>query len=676
MILFADEPPSFVKMTVLPAIVERLLPLIYLHRAYYLVSQKKIANFMKIIFIGNTIIIGGLFMEKTYFAGMNRTMKFRKMNLLMLIVSVWFLIVGLFGCSSGDSSSPSLTITPPQQVTADGGMDDEGDPLVTLNWTPVADAASFNIYYSTKPGVTKTAHDKAILDIHGLTEVQPVIFGTKYYFVITSVDASGQESAISKEVSATPTATPAPLAPQNVAAATTGSGTVRITWSASDGATSYTVYYSTDPNMTTATASSKTNAVSPQDITGLTNNITYYFAVTATNANGESVISFVMNCVPLSGPPPSAPTGVTALEGNGQATISWTSVAAATSYNVYYSPDMFFSKTFGTKIPNIPPQPGTVSYTMASLTNKTAYFFLVTAVNANGESAESLTVSATPLAAAPIAGMVKIPAGSFQMGDNLDNTAYALPVHTVTISDFYIDKYDTTYDLWKSVYDWAVDPARGANVYSFDNPGKNGSNDMGTYMPVSTVNWYDVVKWCNARSEKEGKTPVYYTDASQTTTTVYRSGQVNVANNMVNWTANGYRLPTEAEWEKAARGGLVGKRYPWGNDLDPSDADYNMGRMVSIGLYPPNGYGLYDMAGNAFQWTWDWGTDADAYTNYNTLWGATDPHGPGSSSTHTRVRRGGAYAEGSQYLTCYQRVFRITTYAAPYFGFRSVTSLP
>ena len=148
---------------------------------------------------------------------------------------------------------------------------------------------------------------------------------------------------------------------------------------------------------------------------------------------------------------------------------------------------------------------------------------------------------------APATNMALISAGSFTMGDSLDGG----PVRTNYVSAFYMDKYEVTKASWDELYQWATN-----HGYSFDDAGSGKEVNH----PVQTIEWYDAVKWCNARSEKEGRMPAYYTDA--TLTTVYRSGQTNVQNDWVKWKA-GYRLPTEAEWEKAARGGASGHRFPW-----------------------------------------------------------------------------------------------------------------
>jgi formylglycine-generating enzyme required for sulfatase activity len=205
--------------------------------------------------------------------------------------------------------------------------------------------------------------------------------------------------------------------------------------------------------------------------------------------------------------------------------------------------------------------------------------------------------------------------------------------------------------------------------------------------PVQTVDWYDCVQWCNARSEQAGKTPVYYTDAGLTA--VYRTGVVTV---YANWTASGYRLPTEAEWEKAARGGLSGQRFPWGNVITENLANYygcisgcgfsydlgpngynSIGEIGGtspatspVGSFAANGYGLYDMAGNVFEWCWDW---------YGTPYaGGSDPHGPAGPLSY-RVKRGGYCFNSANLALCAFRGEDGPINANYYIGFRCVRGL-
>ncbi|MDB4808999.1 formylglycine-generating enzyme family protein [Verrucomicrobiales bacterium] len=270
------------------------------------------------------------------------------------------------------------------------------------------------------------------------------------------------------------------------------------------------------------------------------------------------------------------------------------------------------------------------------------------------------------------AGMVLIPAGDFQMGrQSGSGGADELPLHTVMVSAFYLDQFEVTKALWDEVKTYA-----DAYGYTFSNSG-SGVGDH----PVNRVNWYDCVKWCNARSEKEGLAPVYYTDAGFTT--VYKTGEG--AAPFANWAVNGYRLPTEAEWEKAARGTLVGNTFPWGNTIGGGDANYRGsgdlfedgttpvgyydGRQVPAGEDRANGYGLYDMAGNVYEWCWDY-YDLDYYGSSP----ATDPRG-GTSASGARVLRGGSWTYNADILRCAGRhsnnpVFEILT-----FGFRSARGL-
>ena len=168
--------------------------------------------------------------------------------------------------------------------------------------------------------------------------------------------------------------------------------------------------------------------------------------------------------------------------------------------------------------------------------------------------------------------MVLIPAGEFQMGSN-DNTDEK-PIHTVYIDAFYIDKYEVTNAQYKAFVDanpqWRKDqiPTTYHNgTYLKHWNGNNYPNGKGDH-PVTYVSWYGAMAYAK-------------------------------------WV--GKRLPTEAEWEKAARGGKSGLKYPWGNTISNTQANYgnHVGDTTVVGNYAANGFGLYDMAGNVLEWCLD-----------------------------------------------------------------------
>jgi formylglycine-generating enzyme required for sulfatase activity len=364
------------------------------------------------------------------------------------------------------------------------------------------------------------------------------------------------------------------------------------------------------------------------------------------------------------GPAPSTITGITA-DGH----ITWTNVPTSGTFTVQ---------------------------TAQSLLNETNWVDYV-----------HVSVTAPVTTRSFYAFMVGIPAGSFTMGatTNMGHEYYLdeVPQHTTDVSAFYMDQYEVPLALWNDAYQWATN-----HGYSFDNRGNwcvEGNDTEGRQNhPVHCINWYDMVKWCNARSEMEGLTPCYYTDAQQTT--IYKSSQLDLTNGCVQWAANGYRLPTEAEWERAARGGAAGMRFPWPdvNTINQSRANYfsywenghpaysfdvnstagyptNLdGGDFSIytspvGCFPANGYGLYDMAGNVWECCWDW-YDENWYSNAEAT--QSDTRGP-SEALSSRVLRGGSWGGLGDYdassARCAERDEGTPTMGRSDIGFRCVRGL-
>ena len=283
-----------------------------------------------------------------------------------------------------------------------------------------------------------------------------------------------------------------------------------------------------------------------------------------------------------------------------------------------------------------------------------------------------------------IEGMVWIEGGSFRMGSpenepgrwdgwSENENPRTANGGVVTISGFYMGKFPVTQAQYEEVM--------GSNPSHFQSAENSGS------LPVETVRWFEAIVFCNKLSMLEDLTPAYVidgkTDPSQwgavPTSTSHENYELWNTVQVVSG-STGYRLPTEAQWEYAARAGTT-TAFNWGtNTINETQANYrashvdannltagtNRNTTTVQGTFTPNAWWLYDMHGNVFEWCWDWYTGS-----YDNAGGSNDPMGP-DSSEHYRVIRAGSWLSQSGPLRSAFRGSARPTRQFDYLGFRVV----
>ena len=533
--------------------------------------------------------------------------------------------------NSGTPEEPTIPEAPTNLVATATGQ-----TAISLTWDAVPNATSYNVYSNENVVVSGFAQTTYI--VKNLTP------GTQYCYEVKAVNEAGESEASESACATTesePVTPTVPAAPTNLVATATGQTTVSLTWTAVPNATSYNVYSNENVVASGLTVTSYT-------VEGLTAGTEYCYNVTAVNEIGESEHSAEACATTESVPTaPAAPTNLVATA-TGQTTISltWDAVQNATSYNVYNGETVVVSGLTVT------------SYTVEGLTAGTEYCYKVTAVNEVGESEASTEACATtefpPIVVETITvngvsfNMIQVEGGTFTMGsvynpyDGITDYADEEPAHNVTLTTYSIGETEVTQELWKA-------------VMGSDSPASWGelmNNDV--YYPQRPA---EFMSWGDSEESTIGDCQTFISKLNELT-------------------GKNFRLPTEAEWEYAARGGNRSKGYMYSGSNDVGEVAWYSGNLVDetgktkthdVKTKKANELGIYDMSGNVLEWCNDW-YGGNYYGNSP----GENPQGPDQAETSTkhRVCRGGGWGHDAEYCRVAKRFSKEQETCASNYGFR------
>ncbi len=366
--------------------------------------------------------------------------------------SKYFYVVSAYNSAGQSANSADVSATPTLSVpTVPTGLSaTAGNGVVSLTWTGSSGATSYYVKRSTSSGAETQISAPTST---GYTDTA-VTNGTKYFYVVAAVN-SGGESANSSQVSATPTLS-APTVPTGLSA-TAGNGVVSLTWSGSSGATSYQVKRSTSSGTEAQIAAPTSTSYTD---TAVTNGTKYFYVVAAVDSGGDSANSSQVSATPTAPETaPATPTGLQATAGNAQVSLSWNASAGAASYDVKRS------TTNGGPYSTAVASPTATSYTDTSVTNGTIYYYVISAANSIGQSANSTQASATP--AAPVAN-VTITINPAQTKP-ISPWIYGINAYsevTGTPRGFTFDRAGAS--RW-TAYNWETNASNGGSDYFYEN---------------------------------------------------------------------------------------------------------------------------------------------------------------------------------------------------------------